>query len=224
MKMNLKEKMKRIYESQSFEGLNDLWKHIGHFIVDENGDVKMVVKDHIHALSSPYMFSFRPNKTKFDVIEEEILLNRGIILGGNAVLLDEDYYLVNWYGKYNPQMTFLVTWDTIQHFFWANPDYNMNVIFDGDPYFMYGEYWVSRKGKHCFRPLSKDRAKHMLVKVDWGKDMFRVKSSNGRNPELEEAALYYYRARSNGGGIGNTYYVLPKGYVHEEKLEDYLPV
>lgn len=218
--MNLKEKMRQIYESQSFEDLNGLYRYIGHFIVDENGEVKMVVKDHIHALSSPYMFAFRPNKTKFDAVEEDILLYRGIVLGGNAVLLDEDYYLVNRYGKYEPQMTFLVNWDTIQNFFWAEPDYFMNVVFDGDPYFMYGNYWVSRKGKHCFRPLPKDRAEHMLVKVEWE----REKSAGGRNIELEEVALYYHRARSNGGGIGNTYYVLPKGYVHEEKIEDYLPI
>ena len=215
----LKEKMKRVYENQSFDDLSDLYRYIGHFIIEENGEVKMVVKDHIHALSSPYMFSFRPNKTKFDDVEEEILLNRGIILGVNTVLLDEDYYLVNWYGKYNPQMTFLVTWETIQNFFWSKPDYFMNVIFDGEPHFMYGDYWISRKGKHCFRPLPKDRAEHMLVKVEWE----REKGARGINPELEEVALYSHRARSNGGGIGNTYYVLPKGYIHKEKLEDYLP-
>lgn len=218
--MNLKEKMRSVYENQSFEGLNDLYRYIGHFIVDENGEVEMVVKDHIHALSSPYMFAFHPHSTKFDTVEKDILLNRGIILGGNAALLDKDYYLVNWYGKYNPQMTFLVTWDTIQHFFWINPDYNMNIIFDGEPYFMYGDYWISKKGKHVFRPLPKDQAEHMLVKVNWE----REKGSSGRNPELEEVALYHHRARSRGGGIGNTYYVLPKGYVHKEKLEDYLPI
>lgn len=217
----LKEKMKRAYENYNFDGLSDLWKHIGHFIVDENGEVEMVVKDNIHELSSPYMFSFRPNKTKFDAVEKEILFNRGIILGKNAVLLDEDSYLVNWYGKYNPQMTFIVTWDTIQYFYWTEPDYDMNVIFDGTPSIMYGDYWISKKGKHVFRPLPKDKAKHMLVKVDWEKGLFRT--SYGKNPELKNAALYYHRARSRGGGIGNTYYVLPKGYVHEEKLEDYLP-
>lgn len=217
--MSLKEKMKETYENQNFDGLSDLYHHIGHFIVDKDGDVKMVVKDHIHALSSPYMFSFVPGITDFDAVERDILLNRGIILGRNAVLIDEDSYLVNWYGKYNPQMTFIINWDTIQDFFWADPDYFMNVIFDGDPYFMYGKYWVSRKGKHCFRPLPKDRAEHMLVKLEWE----REKGTRGTNPELEEAALYSHRARSNGGGIGNTYYVLPKGYTHKEKLEDYLP-
>ena len=215
----LKEKMKRAYENYNFDGLSDLYHHIGHFIVDENGEVEMIVKDNIHELSSPYMFSFRPGVTNFDAVERDILLNRGIKLGENAVLLDEDSYLVNWYGKYNPQMTFIVTWDTIQYFFWSEPDYFMNVVFDGDPYFMYGNYWVSRKGKHCFRPLPKDRAEHMLVKVEWE----REKGNRGINPELEEAALYHHRARSKGGGIGNTYYVLPKGYVHEERLEDYLP-
>lgn len=214
----LKEKMKMAYENYNFDGLSDLYHYIGHFIVNESGDVEMVVKDNIHELSSPYMFSFRPHFTKFDAIEEEILLNRGIKLGENAVLLDDDSYLVNWYGKYNPQITFLVKWDTIQNFFWSEPDYNMNVIFDGDPYFMYGNYWVSRKGKHCFRPLPKDRAEHMLVKVDWEKGLFRT--SYGRNPELEKAALYYHRARSRGGGIGNTYYVLPKGYVHRLSVDD----
>ena len=204
------------YENYNFDGLSDLWKHIGHFIVDENGEVEMIVKDNIHELSSPYMFSFRPNKTKFDTIEKEILENRGIKLGENAVLLDKDSYLVNWYGKYNPQMTFIVTWDTIQHFFWIEPDYFMNVIFDGTPYIMYGDYWISRKGKNCFRPLPKDRAEHMLVKVEWE----REKGTGGRNRELEEAALYHHRARSKGGGIGNTYYVLPKGYVHRLSVDD----
>ena len=220
--MNLKEKMRQVYENQSFDGLNDLYRHIGHFIVEENGGVKMIIKDSIHELSSPYMFSFRPNLTKFDAVEKGILENRDIKLGENAVLLDEDYYLVNWYGKYNPQMTFLVTWDTIQHFYWIEPDYDMNINFDGDPYIMYGDYWISRKGKNCFRPLPKDQAEHMLVKVDWEKGFFRA--SHGRNPELKEAALYYHRARSRGGGVGNTYYVLPKGYKNEEKIEDYLSI
>ena len=216
------EKMKQAYQSYDFDNLKDDTTYKGYFLADGD-NVEMIVKEFFAGSDDPSNLKFFFKKGyEFEKIMDSILENNNIIIGKNTVQLTNGDYLINWYGKYNPQMSFIVNWDTMPYFTFQKPDYDMNIEFDGDPYFMYGKYWVSRKGKHCFRPLPKDRAEHMLVKVDWEKGLFRT--TYGKNPEVKEKAIYYHRARSKGGGIGNTYYVLPKGYVHEEKLEDYLPI
>ena len=45
---------------------------------------------------------------------------------------------------------------------------NMNIDFNGWTSFMFGDFWVSKKGDACFRPLDAVLAKHILVKVSWG--------------------------------------------------------
>lgn len=210
--------MKKAYQNYDFNNLKDYRLYEGYFVVDGD-NVKMIVREFSAGLKdpSPLKFFFKKGD-EFQKIENNLLENFNIKMGKNTVQLTNGEYLVNWYGKYDPQMSFLVNWNTMPYFYFRKLDYNMNIEFDGEPYVMYGDYWISRKGKHCFRPLPKDRAEHMLIKVSWERGMFEI--THGRNPELEKVSLYYHRARSRGGGIGNTYYILQKGYVHRLSVDD----
>lgn len=214
----LLEKMKQVYQSYDFNNLKDDTTYKGYFLTDGD-NVEMIVRELFSGSDDPGNLKFFFKKGyAFEKIAHSILENNNIIIGKNTVQLTNGDYLINWYGKYDPKMSFLINWDTMPYFNFQKPDYDMNVIFDGDPFIMYGDYWISKKGKHCFRPSPKNQATHMLIKVSWERGMFKV--TNGRNPELKEKAIYYHRARSRGGGIGNTYYVLPKGYVNVLSIEN----
>ena len=67
-----------------------------------------------------------------------------------------------------------------------------------------GKYWVSPKGTHCFE-VRGDGA-HYLCKEDWG--------GGGDRGDInhEPDFLYFRRASSNGGGLGNTWFVIPTNY------------
>lgn len=67
-----------------------------------------------------------------------------------------------------------------------------------------GKYWVSAKGTHCFE-VRGDGA-HYLCKEDWG--------GGGDRGDInqEKGFLYFRRASSNGGGQGNTWFVIPCSY------------
>lgn len=107
-------------------------------------------------------------------------------------------------GKFNPHYTTDFT--------------DMNIEKDGNMSVLYGNFFVSKKGKNCFRILDRENAEHQLVRIDWG-GCFN--STRGHIPEkMEKASLYHRRASSNGGGTGYTYVVLPKdwqaGYTEDD--------
>lgn len=136
-----------------------------------------------------------------------------------AIVLENGYgYLKKDYGKYSPNLTYVVRFEEIPHFKFLKPDYNMNILWDGEMTVMYGDYWVSKKGTNCFRPKARDAASHMLVRVDWQKGGER--STSGKNPEVEKYALYHRYARSNGGGTGKTYYVFKNGFIRPVSWDD----
>lgn len=133
----------------------------------------------------------------------------------------EGQFLVNMFGKYLPNITFVIssTFEVDENERVISPlDYtsdeevtaNMNINFDGDVVFIFGDFWRSKKGGACFRPKDPMRAKHMLVCSSWGGAFSRTRGNyHGENTP---GVLYFRRARSNGGGAGNDFYVVPVGY------------
>ena len=130
----------------------------------------------------------------------------------------ETAFGVNLFGKYQPDMTFIVPKEfnlgkdgkPISFLDYVEDHEvtgNMNLNFGGRASFIFGDYWRSKKGGACFRPKSPLTAKHLLVKVSWGGAFDSTRGSHG-----VDDALYFRRASSNGGGAGCDYWVLPVGY------------
>lgn len=148
---------------------------------------------------------------------------------GQKVVETATSFVVNAYGKYQPNVSFVLAKD-----------------FSGDPLkyrgdaptsamvaqlgldfgtsesslsVLFGDFWLSQAKKPHFRPRSPQVATHVMVAANWG---------GVSNPRLRgrwsapEGTTYFRRAASNGGGVGIDYYVLPIGYYfvkHDEELD-----
>ena len=143
---------------------------------------------------------------------------------GETVYETETGFLVNKFGKYRPNITFVIpkTFDLGKDgkvidplSYTADRDVtdNMNVNFDGDVSFVFGDFWRSKKGGACFRSKNPMQAKHLLICISWG-GCFNSHRGMSTNYANECGALYFRSASSNGGGVGNDYIVLPVGYKH----------
>lgn len=139
--------------------------------------------------------------------ERKKLQDAGIKLGENAIVLDNKKFLINNHGKYCSGITFIIDPREIPNYKYFQDrrlQETLNVFWDGKPTFMYGNYWKSKKGSNCFAPCDKMKAKHLLIRLDWGGSF---NSSRG-STELQNT-LYFKRASSNGGGNGYSYYIIP---------------
>ena len=140
-------------------------------------------------------------------------------------------FLINHFGKYAPNVTYILAKEVwvdengapvcpIEMFPDKELGYSTNLIFDGNPSFLFGDFWRSRKGGACFRPKDPEAAKHMLIRVDWGGS---CNPTNGKSfaeakAQAGEDLLYFRRASSNGGGTGYDFWVLPIGYVAQRYI------
>lgn len=145
----------------------------------------------------------------------------------------ETGFLVNYFGKYRPNITFIVpkVYDLDKNGKPINPLHyvedrevtdNMNLDFDGSASFIFGDFWRSKKGSACFRPKSPMKAKHLLIRVDWGGCFNSHRGNYSDDIRSIDGVLYFRRASSNGGGSGYDYWVLPVGYtrvIHDEEVD-----
>ncbi|MBR3319563.1 hypothetical protein IKG06_03620 [Candidatus Saccharibacteria bacterium] len=145
----------------------------------------------------------------------------------------ETGFLVNDFGKYRPNITFVVpkTYDLDKNGKPINPLHytedrevtdNMNLDFDGSASFIFGDFWRSKKGGACFRPKSPMQAKHLLIHVGWGGCFNSYRGNYSDDVKGIDGVLYFRRASSNGGGAGCDYWVLPVGYtrvIHDEEID-----
>ena len=145
----------------------------------------------------------------------------------------ETGFLVNYFGKYRPNITFIVpkVYDLDKNGKPINPLHyvedrevtdNMNLDFDGSASFIFGDFWRSKKGSACFRPKSPMKAKHLLIRVDWGGCFNSHRGNYSDDIRGIDGVLYFRRASSNGGGSGYDYWVLPVGYtrvIHDEEVD-----
>lgn len=134
-----------------------------------------------------------------------------------------DCFLVKQFGKYLPNLVFVLSKEfsldkdgkpvsPVKFVRDINVTDNLNLVFNGDPKIIFGDYWISRKGSRCFRPKNPLNAKHLLVKVAWG-GADETHGSRGNYPEDVPARVLYFRhARSNAGGMGYDYWVVPVDY------------
>ena len=150
-------------------------------------------------------------------------------LYGNKVIETGKTFVVNAYGKYNPNISFVLDKD-----FSGDPlEYrrdtptkemvaNMGIDFgtsESGVSVLFGDFWLSRSGKPHFRPKSSQTATHVIVRADWGG--FSYPGTRGRW-SAPDGVAYFRRASSNGGGTGYDYYVVPVGYhivMNDEELD-----
>lgn len=134
-----------------------------------------------------------------------------------------DCFLVKQFGKYLPNLVFVLSKEfsldkdgkpvsPIKYVRDTDITDDLNLVFNGDPKIIFGDYWISRKGSRCFRPKSPLAAKHLLIKVAWG-GADETHGSRGNYPEdIPAGVLYFRHARSNAGGMGYDYWVIPVDY------------
>ena len=134
-----------------------------------------------------------------------------------------DCFLVKQFGKYLPNLVFVLSKEfsldkdgkpvsPIKYVRDVNVTDNMNLVFNGDPKILFGDYWISRKGSRCFRPKNPMTASHLLIKVAWG-GADETHGSRGNYPEdIPAGVLYFRHARSHAGGMGYDYWVIPVEY------------
>lgn len=140
----------------------------------------------------------------------------------SLLLLNNDL-IVNMFGKYNPDIVFVLKDEYksyIQKYEPMHIDMRtaLNILWDGEPTVMYGRYWISKKGSKCFTPTSKEMATHVLIKNSWGGAFDHTR---GREYDLvSPMAEYSKSASSNGGGMGYSYYVLKIGVKNVITIDD----
>ena len=138
----------------------------------------------------------------------------------------ESNYLVKRFGKYEPDMIFVISKkmemevndngkiiDPLEFTYLYNHILEgMNVLFNGSVDALVGKFWISKKGNKCFSPCEISKASHCLIRVDWGGSF---NSTRGNKPyEIEEIkdVTYFCHKASNGGGTGYDYWVVPKDF------------
>lgn len=135
----------------------------------------------------------------------------------------ETCFLVHLQGKYDPRLCFVLDKyfqldgnanpiNPIEYFGDKKVTDNMNIDFNGLARFMFGDYWVSKKGTKCFKIKNPTEAKHMLIQVDWGGAFNKSRGLDNDAVNAIPEILYYHKATSHGGGTGCDYLVVPVGF------------
>ena len=155
-------------------------------------------------------------KKKMTIVEARVMF-------GENCYETETGFLVNIFGKYCPNVTFVVgkevelnaDGEPINPLHYSNDREvtdSMNMDFDGEATFMFGDFWRSKKGGACFRPKNPKFAKDLLVRVSWGGCFNSHRGTYSDEANVIEGVKYFRRASSNGGGAGYDYWVVPVGF------------
>lgn len=137
----------------------------------------------------------------------------------NTVKLQDGRYVYFDHHKYGSKLNILV--DSLDEFVMDNllPNRELSRQFNlqgsGNAYYLPGRFFVSKKGSPFFDTTGD--TPHVLCMIAWG-GSFR--KSRGLS-EVPQAALYYKRRSSNGGGYGKDYIVLPKDFANKLSLDDF---
>lgn len=177
---------------------------------------------HIYPVEGHYTVNYKPFTKGYKVAElpqytfvkiDDYLISGHEKDAEEHVNLTNGNVLMNRYGKYQPNLTFVasepyIMWDRRDASeFNCNPDAGwFDVIF--------GTYFVSKKGTNCFRIEA--NGKHILIKDSWGGCFNKYRGHS--LPENE--AIYYHRAGSNGGGCGYDYAIYKRDWMFTLNEED----
>lgn len=137
------------------------------------------------------------------------------------ILLDNGTVLLKRYGKYEPNLCFIADFDNPMKYLQGTESFVSQFGFktDSNPEMLVGDHYISKRGTRCFR--IKHNGKHIMYRIDWGRNFGNIsRSLQSFDVNLDEAA-YYRHARSNGGGTGYDYIVVPREYKKTVSANDY---
>lgn len=202
-----------------YEGVEFSYKYDPAFMSEGDFEVRLSERRYFDRLYERPMIDITKEYIE-QYLENRFWKGHGFKLGEDIIQLEGKKRLVRHYGKYMSNLSILV--EVYSDYSWLrSPDLSqeMNIRFDGMPYVMRGEYFVSKKGTKCFR-VKKD-GPHFLIRNEWGGAFNDTRGfTSSRQAEIEGIALYFRRASSNGGGLGNDYIVLPVGFRRTLREED----
>ena len=141
-------------------------------------------------------------------------INPYLLDTSNAIQLSNGSFLIKAYGKYQPDICFISKvpiWGVGENIKFSD----LNLPGSGYLEIWYGKYFISKKGTKCFELTCKEEAPHILVRDSWGGP-----SNSYRGRTLPENELFYLRSASNGGGAGDDYAIIPKGWTNRVNMED----
>jgi hypothetical protein len=129
------------------------------------------------------------------------------------IKLNEGSFLLNKYGKYQPNISFVLNEE--KELDWKTVSSSIFNLSNGNLSLITGDYWISKKGTNCFSP--NEKGKTILLRDNWsgcfndymGNQIFKLSNR-----------LYSHRASSNGGGNGCDYVIIPVGTKYEISVED----
>lgn len=161
--------------------------------------------------------------TIFSLAELEQIKSCGFFFDGkkkNIVKLDNGKYIYFNFGKYQPNLNFLINYnnllDGISYEFDSDLNKQLNLNYTGDITFIRGRFFKSKKGSNFF-DLTSDDKPHVLIKIDWGGAF-----NNSRGIKtVPEGKIYHRCAKSNNGRMGVDYLILPIGYKANYTLDDF---
>lgn len=130
-----------------------------------------------------------------------------------VIVLSNWKFLMNRYGKYEPNLSFLsnapeVDFQRIDRKALNFDEWSFSVV--------YWEFFISKKWTKCFRILPKEKAKHVLIRDDWwgAFEKYRWRTLP------EDKATYYRRASSNWWWCWYDYWVYDVNFRNEVSEDD----
>ena len=130
-----------------------------------------------------------------------------------VIVLSNWNFLMNKYGKYEPNLSFLnrvpeVKFERINRKELNFDEWSFSVV--------YWEFFISKKWTKCFRILPKEKAKHVLIRDDWwgAFEKYRWRTLP------EDKATYYRRASSNWWWCWCDYWVYDVNFRNEVSEDD----
>lgn len=95
----------------------------------------------------------------------------------------------------------------------------MNIDFDGTASILLGRYRLSKNGRPVFELTEPTKAKDTLIRISWGGAFNKTRGQEKKYAE-EVGASFFTRRSSNGGGVGNDYWILPVDFVRDMEPRD----
>lgn len=142
----------------------------------------------------------------------------------------QDAFEIKYYGENDPDITFVVSKEfqvnadgsIINPLDWIRDQKvieTMNMNFNGDVMFMFGNFWHSEKtGIARFRPKNPKHATDLLIRVIWGTRYNGRRGTYGCEAQKIKGVKYFYRSTSRDSGVGNDYWVVPVGFYRDSSV------
>lgn len=140
--------------------------------------------------------------SSMEVIKEETI---DIGLPSGWVEVGKQYMKIDWNSKYQPCLLLVADWPQIK---WLDASPSVFNMGKGSLSIMYGKYRTTKAGKPLFDVLPQEQAPHVLILDSWGGAFNDYRG--GQIFDLPNI-LWQNRRRSNGGGAGNDYAIVPIG-------------